>query len=494
MIAGFLGTARDITVRKLMADQLSLEKELFRTTLLSVGDGVIAADSNARVTIMNPAAEAIIGKNAKQSVGRQLQDIFTVYYEQGGQSCLDLSEQVLASCRSAFYEHTILRLAGSADGTRDIPIELCVSPILDQEGQTTGVVIVFRDVSEKLEKQRQVEYLSFHDQLTGLYNRRYLEDSLIRLDTRRNLPLAVIVLDVNGLKLTNDAFGHEQGDLLLCKTAAALNKVMRSDDIICRSGGDEFTMLLPKTDLRTAEKIISRINEAAAQEEMRMIRVSVASGCAVKTDENQQIADIVKEADSAMYRHKMSASKLMRTQTVSYIMRTLHDSIEHERQHTERVSYYCEGIARELKFDEKTISDSAAAGSLHDIGKIALPAEILMKPDLLSHDEMEIVRRHSITGYQILKGVDEYAGLAECVFHHHEFFDGSGYPEGIRGNEIPLISRIISVADAYEAMTAPRTYRPQRSRQEAVKELLDSSGSQFDPEITNALIRFLERE
>jgi HD-GYP domain-containing protein (c-di-GMP phosphodiesterase class II) len=158
------------------------------------------------------------------------------------------------------------------------------------------------------------------------------------------------------------------------------------------------------------------------------------------------------------------------------------------------VSYYCEGIARELKFDEKTISDSAAAGSLHDIGKIALPAEILMKPDLLSHDEMEIVRRHSITGYQILKGVDEYAGLAECVFHHHEFFDGSGYPEGIRGNEIPLISRIISVADAYEAMTAPRTYRPQRSRQEAVKELLDSSGSQFDPEITNALIRFLERE
>lgn len=359
---------------------------------------------------------------------------------------------------------------------------------MDNEGHITGAVIVFRDFTEKKEKQKQIEYLSFHDHLTGLYNRRYIEDAAHRLDTDRNLPYTVIALDVNGLKLTNDAFGHEMGNKLLVTVADIVKQSCRADDIIGRVGGDEFIILLPKTDAAQAERIMDRITELASQTVVDSIIISLAVGYAVKTNREQEMGSIMRDADQYMYNNKLKHGKTMRNQVIETVLRNINLKYDQEQIHTERVSQYCEAIARALGFSEKEVDQIKTAGALHDIGKIVVPSELLNKPGKLTADEYEAIKRHTETSYQMLKSVHEYMGLAEAVLHHHERWDGTGYPGGLKGIDIPREARIIAVADVYEAMTAERSYQKTKTKEEAVSELKRCAGTQFDPEIVEVFV------
>jgi putative nucleotidyltransferase with HDIG domain len=194
-------------------------------------------------------------------------------------------------------------------------------------------------------------------------------------------------------------------------------------------------------------------------------------------------------ADNQMYREKLKHGKIMRSQTIETVLRNINFKYDREQIHTERVSQYSEAIAKAMGLSEQAVNDIKSAGVLHDIGKIIIPPEILNKPGRLTDEEYAIVKRHSETGYQILKSSDEYAKLAEYVLYHHERWDGSGYPQGLKGEEIPLQSRIISVADAYEAMTAIRPYQKTQTKEEATAELLRCAGTQFDPRIVDVFVR-----
>jgi diguanylate cyclase (GGDEF)-like protein/PAS domain S-box-containing protein len=472
----------DITRVKECEEQ---EKEQFKTTLFSVGDGVIATDEIGNITVMNTIAENLTGWSKEEAVGKPLQEVFTIKEENTGEICDNLAEKVLKNGCTIDLPYNNLLISKNG---QEIPIEDSAAPIKNRNSKTTGVVIVFRDCSEKKERLKEIEFLSFHDHLTGLYNRRYFEDAVKRLDTERNLPFTYMTVDVNGLKLTNDAFGHAMGDRLLKTVADIIRTQCRRDDIIARIGGDEFAILLPKMDSRYAEVIKRRLKATAAETRLDSVIVSLAIGYEAKTSPYEDMTEIQKIADGHMYKDKIKYGKTMRSQTIETVLRNINNKYDSEQIHTERVSEYCEAIGRALRFNERETYDLKTAGILHDIGKIMVPFDLLNKSGKLSEEEFGRIKRHPEISYQILKGVDEYAAFAEAVLHHHERFDGLGYPKGLKGDEIPIQSRIIAIADAYEAMTAQRAYRKPRSKEEAVNELRRCAGTHFDPEIVSVFV------
>ncbi|NMA25191.1 MAG: PAS domain S-box protein [Clostridiales bacterium] len=481
-----IGIQNDITDRIKMMEALKQSNEQLRATLLSVGEGVISTDAQGNITVMNPIAEELTGWTQEDATGRQFGSVFKIIGEATRKPHRDPAKIVLKASESFKTADPVLLI--SKKGT-EIPVDIHASPIKDENGFISGAVIVFRDFSEYRDRQKKIEYLSFHDPLTGLYNRRFMEDAISGADVRENLPLTIMTVDVNGLKLTNDAFGHKAGDQLLVTVAEILKKECKPNAVIARMGGDEFQVLMPGTSAEEAKTIKQSIIKAAESATVDSVIVSLATGLSVKNDPGESIDTIIMNADNLMYREKLKHGKIMRSQTIETVLRNINFKYDREQIHTERVSQYSEAIAKAIGLSEKEVTDIKNAGVLHDIGKIVVPPELLNKPDKLTDDEYEIVKRHSETGYQILKSSDEYANLAEYVLYHHERWDGGGYPQGLSGEEIPLPARIISVADAYEAMTAIRPYQKTRTKEEATAELLRCSGRQFDPQIVEVFFR-----
>lgn len=484
----FVISIHDISQRKRMEKSLFIEKERLRTTLLSIGDGVISTDARGCITLINKVAENLTEWCQQEAYGLPLDQVLRLVDEYTGESCENPASRVLET--GAIIElnnHTILL---SKSG-RAIPVEDSAAPIRDPDGHITGVVIVFRDFTDKKEKQEQIEYLSFHDHLTGLYNRRYFDEELKRLNTPRNLPLSLLIFDVNGLKLTNDAFGHMAGDRLLKKVAQTMQEISRSDDIIARIGGDEFVILLPQTEIQEAKELAKRINTALNHEHLEAGQVSISSGWGVKSTADEEIAEVFKAAENKMYQYKISERNSTRNEAIQFIMKTLYEKLPREQEHSERVSKISGLIGAAMGMTKEEINELKTAGALHDIGKIAIGNEILDKADELSDFEWLEIRRHPEISYSILSSLNDYAPLANIILVHHERYDGKGYPKGLVGEEIPLAARIIAVADAYDAMTYGRPYKEPLTAEAAIEEITAGKHTQFDPEIADIFLRVM---
>ncbi len=460
------------------------ERQVFRTVLLAIGDAIISTDKDCKIVLMNPMAEMLTGWSLEEAQGKNLGEIYQIQETKARIACPDFVREVIRSGQRIEIEEVSLT---QKDG-KTLFVQDSVAAIRDGDEKIIGAVLVFRDFTEKRERLKQVEYLSFHDYLTGLYNRRYMDDAIKRLDQERNLPLSFMVMDVNGLKLVNDTFGHEVGDRLIQKVADLIRNVSRKDDIIARTGGDEFALILPQVDAEEAGVIKKRIKEEAKAIAFESVIVSVAVGYAIKTKKEEDIQTIVKRADDAMYRDKVISGKHMRSQTVEVILRTINKNYDQEAIHSEVVAHYSERIAKALGLKEKEISQVKTAALLHDIGKIAISPNLFQKEESLSDAEVSLIESHPESSYQILREVDEYTSLADVVLYHHERWDGTGYPKGLKGQEIPLWARIIAVADAYEAMTAGRPYEAKKTNEDALAELEEHAGGQFDPAIVTLFV------
>lgn len=347
---------------------------------------------------------------------------------------------------------------------------------------------VSRNIDERKRVENEVLQLSYHDQLTGVYNRRYYEQEIQKCTKKKHSSLTLVMADVNGLKLTNDAFGHKEGDILLVKIANILQSECRENDVVARIGGDEFVLLLPDTNQKEASRIVERIYKTIEKEKTDNAILSVSIGFAVKQDDSDDMNEVFMKAEDDMYRHKLSESSSMRSKTIEIIMNSLFEKNNREVQHSKRVSEISEEIAINLKFNKEEIKKIRIAGLMHDIGKIGIPDNILNKVGKLNTDEWSDIKRHSEVGYRILSSVNEFSEVAEYVLEHHERWDGKGYPKGLKEKEISLQARIIAVADAYDAMTSNRTYRNSLSDEDAVIEIKKHSGYQFDPVITKVFI------
>ncbi len=345
-----------------------------------------------------------------------------------------------------------------------------------------------KNLNSDLKDALEVAHLGFHDHLTGLYNHRFYEEELKRLDRKRNLPLTLLVTDVNSLKLTNDVFGHHTGDLLLKKAADLLKTECRSDDIIARTGGDEFVIILPATDSITADAIVRRIKNRMGNEMVDVIPLSISFGHATKTSDTQSTGDIYREAEDLMYQDKLTNGNSIKLQVVDSIIRTLFTRHPYEERHAFMVSRLCTDTGRAMNLRDDEIRELEKLGLMHDVGKIAVSCKSLNSGESLDTTDKNEIIRHCEAGYRILSSVAEYAKLAGNVLSIHERWDGTGSPRGIKGDEIPLHSRILAIADTYASLVEHGSYNGKLTPEQAEKKLRMCSGVQLDPEICKLFI------
>lgn len=357
------------------------------------------------------------------------------------------------------------------------------------------------DITEKKEREQKIEYISYHDVLTGLYNRAFFEEEIGRLDSEPNLPLSTITGDINGLKLINDTLGHEEGDRLLVEMAKILKECCRNEDIIARVGGDEFSILLPRTSSEEARAIIDHIYAKCKEYKDKTDKdtnfLSISLGCATKTATSEPFSSISKMAEDHMYRRKLLEQKSFHSSLISSMRTTLFEKSHETEEHAARLVDLSKSLGRVLGLREEQLSELELLSTLHDIGKISIDDQILTKPDKLVDKEWQEIRKHPAIGYRIAMASPELQSVADYILCHHERWDGKGYPQGLSGRDIPVLSRILTVVDAYDAMTEDRPYRKAMPVKQAVIEIENNSGSQFDPEIADlfvAMIRAVNRQ
>lgn len=461
------------------------EKEKFRTTLKSVGDGVITVNQESIIEFINPTAQNLIGLSDNEVVGKQFDTVFNIVNEY-------TRAKVKSPIGLVFEKKEIVELANhtlliSKNGL-ETPIEDTAAPIKYANGTISGAVLIFRDIGEKKEKQKYIEHLSYHDQLTGLYNRRFFDEEISRLDVKRNLPISLIYADIDGLKIVNDAFGHKNGDQVIIQTANSFREVFRADDIIARVGGDEFIILLPSTDSQSVKKLIKRLEEKTQKICINEICISVSFGCNTKNDENQSIQEILINAENFMYQNKILNHSSKRNGIIKSIISLLYINSPREKSHSKRVGSICKKIGEAYKLSNDEIEELKTVGELHDIGKISVSEEVLNNPEKLTDEEWIKIRKHPEIGYRLLGSTSEFSKLAESVLSHHERWDGSGYPNGLKGEKIDWKARVIHIADSYDMMTNDKPYGKALPVEKAIEEIKNNAGSQFDPEIAKVFI------
>ncbi|MGM0366076.1 MAG: PAS domain S-box protein [Actinomycetota bacterium] len=353
------------------------------------------------------------------------------------------------------------------------------------------VMSIARDITERKKAENQIRYFSFHDKLTGLYNRSYFEEELKRLDTRRQLPLSIIMGDLNGLKLINDAFGHMEGDILLKKAAGLFTKCFREEDIVARWGGDEFAVLLPRTNYRTASELVERIKQGLQRENVHMIPLSMSLGLATKTKAYQQIGEKLIEAENQMYKVKLTESKKVSNSIVDSLRKALFEKLGQTEKQVESFKELAVKLGKAAQVRGNKMDNLMLLSSFYDIGMISVPDSILYARKRLKKEDWNLIRKHPETGYHICIACPQLSTIAFEVLSHHECWNGNGYPQGIGGEKIPLNSRIIAIVDAYMAMADKNFYRSPLRREKVIKELKEGAGKQFDPSLVESFIRIL---
>jgi diguanylate cyclase (GGDEF)-like protein/PAS domain S-box-containing protein len=473
-LQGLVGMIVDISGRKQVEEKLRQTASELQAVFQAIpdlffrfnADGTYQKLLAGRIADLYDPAGGLIGKqiNISTKLGRQFQEAIAQSLET--QSLVVAEYSMPLDGKTRFFE------------ARFIPL------IKDQ------VVVVARNITERKQEEDRLKYLGFHDVMTGLYNRSFFEEELRRLDAKRQLPLSIIIGDIDGLKLVNDTLGHRKGDQLIIKVAGIIKGACRVEDIVCRWGGDEFAILLPKTDPETAEKICDRIRKTCEKAKGDPVPVSVSLGSATKRAVGQDIDAVLREAEDMMYWKKLDSNNT-RFSVVTYLQRSLAEKTRETVEHGQRVQALMLRMGEALKLSKTEREELSILAVLHDIGEIAIPEKILLKPCCLTSEEWQIMKEHPGIGNGIARSAPNLTSIAESILTHHEHWDGTGYPSGLQGARIPLPSRVLSVVDAYDAMISGRPYKKAISHREALEEIERCAGTQFEPALVDLFVRIV---
>ncbi len=381
-----------------------------------------------------------------------------------------------------------------------------ISSFTDMSNYENELIIYYVDITDIKNEQsiltiddniyylKDREILLFKDKLTGLYNKTFFEEELSRLDTERQLPISLIMGDINGLKLINDAFGHSMGDSVLKKAAGIMTDSFRDEDIISRVGGDEFVILLPLTMEKTALEIVERVKRKLENNPLEYIKISISFGTATKTSVDEDINKVYKKAEDRMYFNKLKESKEAKLLMIEFLKKRLEKITYETKSHYDRLRELTMMMAEALDLSEPEKEELKLLSEFHDIGKIGVPRNILQKEGRLNREEWEDVKRHSEIGYYIAKEIKDASSIDELILTHHERWDGKGYPGLLKEEEIPLSARIFALADAYDMMVNDRPFQTRMTKNAALKEIKEQSGRQFDPELAEIFVKLMENE
>lgn len=368
---------------------------------------------------------------------------------------------------------------------------------------------------------KKLENMVNFDGLTNVYNHRYFQDKLkekVEIGRKENKPVSMIFIDIDYFKHYNDLYGHQKGDNILKELAEIVTKSVREKDIVARYGGEEFAVILEDTTeketLEIAERIRANVEETYfdGEENQPKGKITASIGISIFPDKAKDELELIKSADDALYRAKFFNKNRVETYTsilddlkkniddkdielvtsIKTLISIINAKDRYTYSHVERVVIYSRLLADKLKLSEIDKSNLIYGAYMHDIGKINIPKEILVKRMKLEKDEWEELKQHPDNGVEIIKSVESLKGVIPLIKHHHERYDGKGYPNGLTGKEIPYLARVLTVVDSFDAMTSNRPYNRRKSYEEGIEELRKCSGAQFDPEIAKAFIEVIE--
>jgi len=483
-----IGSLLDISELKKMEMHLRESEEKYRLLIENIEDGYYEVDLEGNLLFCNEALVKIyggrgkiIGINYKHYTDRENAKLIYKAYN-----------KVFNSGKAEKgFSLNITR----EDGTIRI-VEVSISLIRDGSGVPKGFRGIVRDITERRQAEDRLKYLSMHDVMTGLYNRTYFEEEMSRISRGRFSPVTMICCDVDGLKLVNDTFGHKKGDELLESVAEILKGPFRASDVVARTGGDEFSIILPQTDEKAARRICDRIKQSLKKynRESSSLPISLSIGMATGNITKKTSCNyLYKQADNDMYRHKMKSRVASQNTLVNSIIETLSGKDLLSRGHAERIYNIACRLAQAANLSPRDLEDIRLLSRYHDIGKAGISDRILFKPGPLNKKEWAEMKLHSEIGFRLARSTPDLSYIAEWILSHHEWWNGRGYPRGLRGYQIPLLSRLFFIMEAYDAMTTDKPYRKAMSHGEAVRELERCSGIQFDPELTRLFIETMSK-
>ncbi|WP_040411887.1 HD domain-containing phosphohydrolase [Desulfosporosinus sp. OT] len=477
---------------KLQSKEVALRESerRFRSMLENVELITVIIDKNGNVIFCNDFALSLTGFQKNEVIGKNYFDIF-------------IPNETLKNAKTWFEQILIEK---KIVGHNNYPIQTKNGEkrsvnwnntlLFDLEGNVSGVSSIGEDITVRKQFQKKLEYMSFHDALTGLFNRTYFEEKLRLLEAVCFAPVGMIVCDVDGLKLVNDTLGHTTGDQLLRLTASIIKACFRQEDLLFRIGGDEFAIILPQSELLLVQQACHRIRRAVERHNKENIEfpLSLSVGFAVSELTNVNVSDVFKEADNNMYREKLHRSKSTRSAIVQALMKALEVRDFITEGHADRLQDLVVSLGREIDLSERNLADLRLLAQFHDIGKVGIPDRILFKSGRLNSEEFKEMQRHSEIGHRIAQSAPDLLPIADHILRHHEWWNGKGYPLGLKADAIPLECRILAIADAYDAMTSDRPYRKALSQEEAFRELNKNVGIQFDPQLVPIFIKVIAHQ
>ncbi len=367
--------------------------------------------------------------------------------------------------------------------------------ITDDQGEIIQIQGFLQDITRNRAIEEDLKNLRDRDPLTGLLNRWTFEQEMEKYDTGQSDPVGILIGDVNGLKYVNDTLGHEAGNRLLVATTQTIREAFSEDCLMARVGGDEFAVMVVKTERPLFERARQKIREAVDRYngENPGLQLSLAIGFHLNDEAPSSVHEIFTQAENNLLREKLLCNQSIHSSVVQTLNKALEMRDFITGGHAHRIRELAEKLARAIGLPERSVIDMRLLAEFHDIGKVGIPDRILMKPGPLSPEEAIEMQRHSEVGYRIALAATDLVPIADWILKHHEWWNGQGYPGGLKGEKIPLESRILAIVDSYDVITNDRPYRKGASHAEALEEIQKYSGIQFDPYLVRMFCQLFEQ-
>ena len=456
--------------------------------LLFENSGVLVGyySPKGKIISYNKKEAESMGGLPKDFIDKSIYDILPESY---ADKCMNQITNAILDNTSKEYEDLVPFITGEKW------LSSTFNKIVNIKGDVVGVQIVSIDITAKKQVQEKLIHASIHDEFTGLYNRKYFEEAKSTIDNQDVVTYAIIIADVNGLNLINDAFGFAEGDHLLIETVKILQSCCCNKELLARTGGDDFSIFMPAVE-NEVKNLIQQIKDRCQAYnqivENKELCISLSIGYGL-TNGNKGLDEAQKEAINSLNNHKILEGKSHQNSIISSMIASMYEKSQETKDHADRIAFYSQMLGEKIGLSQNDMDQLYLFSMLHDIGKIGIDDSILNKPGTLTNEEWEEMKKHPEIGYRIAMSTIELKSSAKFILTHHERWDGKGYPQGLLGEKIPILSRILAIADAYDAMTEDRVYRKAITSEKALAEINENSGTQFDPQLAKLFIEIISK-